>query len=208
VAYDAEGDDLYRSVYFTQAAAAHYANGVLVDEAGNDQHILYETAGAAFAFGWDYANALFVNKSGNDRYEAQVTSFGRADIRSTAVFVDHAGNDRYQLGAGQSGFGAADFRDSYRVPDLIAPYNSEAKSFGLFLDVGGVDMYQIWNSEQRQASAAEVWGEGLTWQMPRPGDSGYGYNNHGLGLDVPAGRIPEFFRFDVPAAASADAADE
>lgn len=196
VAYDASGDDIYRSVYFTQAAGAHYANGVLVDEAGDDQHVLFETAGAAFAFGWDYANALLVDKSGNDRYEAQVTSFGRADIRSTALFVDLDGNDRYQLGTGQRGFGAADFLESYKVPDTIAPYNSEARSFGLFLDGGGEDRYQMWDAAERKATAATLWGENRAWRTPRPGDDGYGFGNHGLGWDVARGTVPEFLRFD------------
>jgi hypothetical protein len=196
VVYDGAGDDIYRSIYFTQAAGAHYANGVLVDEAGDDQHLLFETAGAAFAFGWDYANALLVDKAGNDRYEAQVTSFGRADIRSTALFVDLSGNDRYRLGVGQRGFGAADYLESYRVPEPVAPYNSEARSFGLFLDAGGEDRYQTWDATERKAAEATLWGEDRAWRTPRPGDEGYGFGNHGLGWDVARGTIPEFLRFD------------
>ena len=201
VAYDGAGDDLYRSVYFTQGAGAHYANGVLVDESGQDQHLLYDTAGAGFGFGWDYANALFVDKSGDDRYEAQTTSFGRADIRSTAMFFDLDGDDRYQLAKGQAGLGAADFRDTYATPDPFAPYQSETMSFGIWIDAGGLDMYNEWDANRRQAAQSATWGNDRSWMSPAPGSKEHGFANHGIGVDVSGGTVPELFRFD-PAKAS------
>ena len=200
VAYDASGDDLYRSVYFTQAAGAHYANGTLVDEAGNDQHVLYETAGAAMAFGWDYANALLVDKQGDDRYEAKIISLGLADIRSNALFFDLGGDDQYQLGKDQPGMGAADYRDDYKKPDPLAPYNSETACFGLLVDAGGIDRYLVWDEKAKRASPSDVWGNDRSWQSPAPGSPEHGWGNHGLGLDADSGTVPEFVRFDAPAA--------
>ena len=35
---DFQGNDTYRGVYYAQGAAAHFALGTLVDQAGNDQY--------------------------------------------------------------------------------------------------------------------------------------------------------------------------
>ncbi len=118
ILYDGDGDDLYRSVYFTQASGAHFAIGAIIDEAGDDRHELFENAGAGLAFGWDFTNALLFDRSGNDHYEAKIISLGLAEIRSNAFLVDLDGDDTYRLGRGQRGFGASDFREEYRVPDL------------------------------------------------------------------------------------------
>jgi hypothetical protein len=198
VAWDGGGDDLYRSVYFTQAAGAHYANGALVDEAGNDQHVLYETAGAALAFGWDYANALLVDKQGDDRYEAHIISLGLADIRSNALFFELGGDDQYQLGKDQPGMGAADFRDDYKKPDPLSPYNSETACFGLLIDAGGTDRYMVWDEKTKRTTAAGAWGDDRSWRNPAPGSPEHGWRNHGLGLDTDGGTVPELTRFDAP----------
>jgi hypothetical protein len=195
VAFDGGGDDMYRSVYFTQGAGAHFANGVFVDEGGNDQHVLYETAGAAMAFGWDFANALFVDKAGDDRYEAKIISLGLAQVRSNALFFDLGGDDQYQLGKDQPGMGAADFRDDYAKPDPLAPYDSEVASFGLLIDVGGTDKYFTWDEKSGRVAAARR-GDDSAWENPAADSPQHGFRNHGLGLDAPAGTIPEFVRFD------------
>jgi len=196
IAYDGAGNDLYRSVYFTQAAAAHYASGALLDEGGNDQHVLFETAGAALAFGWDYGVALLVDKAGDDRYEAKTLALGLAQIRSNALFFDLGGDDQYQMGAEQAGFGAADFREDYAKPDPLAPYNSETACFGIWIDAGGADRYVRWDDKNGRAVAATQ-ADDRGWRDPAPSSPQFGYRNHGIGLDLPAGTLPELVRFDV-----------
>jgi hypothetical protein len=157
--------------------------------------VLYETAGAAMAFGWDFANALFVDKAGDDRYEAKIISLGLAQVRSNALFFDLGGDDQYQLGKDQPGMGAADFRDDYAKPDPLAPYDSEVASFGLLIDVGGTDKYFTWDEKSGRVAAARR-GDDSAWENPAADSPQHGFRNHGLGLDAPAGTIPEFVRFD------------
>jgi hypothetical protein len=198
--YDAAGNDRYRSVYFTQASAAHFAIGALIDEGGDDEHELFENAGAGLGFGWDYAHALLFDRAGNDRYSAKIISIGLSDIRSNAFLVDLAGDDLYRLDRGQPGFGAADFREDYRVPDMRAPYNAHAESFGLMLDGGGEDRYEVRDPERDAVEPHPRAGNGRRWLTPEPGSEEWGSGNHGVGLDCDGGVIPEWERFGAGAA--------
>jgi hypothetical protein len=194
ICYDGEGDDIYRSVYFTQASGAHFCNGALVDETGDDKHILYETAGAALAFGWDYTNALFVDRSGNDTYEAKMISYGLAQIRSFAFFFDMEGTDSYLYVKGQPGFGAASFRDNYGRPSELMTYYYYSKSAGIFIDVSGTDEYSEQDGEK--AFASEKMKNDTTWWSPEKSDPNFGHNNFGIGIDTESGLIPDLEIFD------------
>lgn len=194
ICYDGEGNDEYRSVYFTQASGAHFCNGILLDESGDDKHILTETAGAAFGFGWDFTNALFIDRGGNDRYEAKIISYGLAQIRSMAFFFDMGGDDSYTYGKGQQGFGAATFREDYAKPNPLAPYFYYAKSAGLFIDAAGNDMYNIKDGDA--VATSDAYRNGAIWFSPAKADTTYGHNNFGVGLDADGGTIPELNIFD------------
>jgi hypothetical protein len=194
--YEGEGDDLYESVYFTQASGAHYCIGAIVDEAGNDIHKLWETAGAGIAFGWDYTEAILLDKSGNDHYEAKIISLGCAQIRSDALLIDLGGDDYYQLQAGQQGFGAATYLESYNIPNKISPMDIYSKSFGLLLDIGGKDSYMDWDKDKDKITPDTICGDNKTWYSPAKGSKNYGANNFGVGMDVEDGNVPEaeFFK--------------
>jgi hypothetical protein len=189
--YEGEGDDIYESVYFTQASGAHYCIGAIVDDGGNDTHKLWETAGAGIAFGWDYTVAILLDKGGNDRYEAKIISLGCAQIRSDALLIDIGGDDVYQLQSGQQGFGAATYQDSYSVPNKISPYDFYAKSFALLLDIGGNDTYLDWNKDTGKTSPDSICGNNRAWFSPAKGSEHYGANNFGVGMDVDSGAVPE-----------------
>jgi len=194
ICYDGDGDDTYSSVYFTQASGAHFCNGALIDEKGNDRHILSETAGAAFGFGWDYTNALFVDRAGDDEYSANRISFATAQIRSFAFFFDMAGADTYTFVKNGEGFGAATFRENYAAPSELLTYYYYSKSAAIFIDANGSDNYFV--AEDGQISAAEKWRNNATWRSPAADDANFGHGNFGIGLDRSGGYIPELEIFD------------
>lgn len=194
ICYDGEGNDEYRSVYFTQASGAHFCNGVLIDEKGNDKHLLYETAGAALAFGWDYTNALYVDREGDDIYEAKIISYGLSQIRSFAFFFEMGGDDSYLFNKDQQGFGAGTFRDDYATPGELMTYYYYSKSAGIFIEADGNDTYLIRNDSVTVKSDEMV--NNVSWWSPDKNDPNYGYDNFGIGIDTQKGRIPELEIFD------------
>ena len=74
---------------YNPSSRSNSVKSALIDEGGNDRHELWETAGAALAFGWDVVNAFLIDRGdGNDRYEAKIISMGCAEVRSNAFFLD------------------------------------------------------------------------------------------------------------------------
>jgi len=197
-AYDKWGDDVYQSVYFTHASGAHYAMGCLIDEHGNDVHELSETSGAGLSFGWDFVNTLLVDKEGNDIYKAKIISIACAQIRSNSFLFDLGGNDYYALGKGQQGMGAGTFLEDYRTPHPMCPFSYYAKSIGLFIDVGGEDTYEEWDTSADPptfAASAKYINDSI-WYMPEKGSDIWGYDNYGIGIDIAQGDIKEFHLYD------------
>jgi len=140
--WDGGGDDRYRSVYFTQGSGAHFAIGALIDESGNDRHELWDTAGAALAFGWDVVNAFLIDRGdGNDYYEADRISMGVAEVRSNAYFIDEGGDDTYVARAKGKFLGDVDTRASYDTPGRTADFPWRIPQVAVFLDLAGKDTY-------------------------------------------------------------------
>ncbi len=189
IAYDGSGNDRYESCYYTQGSGAHFGNGILIDEGGDDNHELYETAGAACGFGWDFANSFLINIGGNDIYRAKMISIGLAQIRSFAFLIDIGGNDRYSLGKGTDGLGQATFRADFAEPRKLAPYTYYAKSLGCLIDIGGDDEYLSFD-ETGAVNHPKAKNNSF-WRAPDRNDSNYGANNHGIGIDIENGSIPE-----------------
>ncbi len=194
IAVDRSGDDIYESCYFTQGSGAHFANGILIDESGDDRHELYETAGAGLGFGWDFTNAFLIDKGGNDTYRAKIISMGLAQIRSNAFLIDIGGDDRYFLGDGTPGLGEASYRQGYDKPGRLTSYYSYAKSFGGFIDIGGRDRYYLVKDDEESTHPQAH--DNCTWLKPAKGDSLYGFDNYGVGIDIDSGTIPEFFKWE------------
>ncbi len=140
--WDGGGDDVYRSVYFTQGSGAHFAIGALIDESGNDRHELWDTAGAALAFGWDVVNAFLIDRGGgNDYYEADRISIGVAEVRSNAFFIDEGGDDTYVVKPKGKFLGDVDTRKSYEQPGRTSDFPWRLAQVGVFLDCDGKDTY-------------------------------------------------------------------
>lgn len=194
IVHDRNGADEYKSCYFTQGSGAHFCNGVLIDEGGNDNHELFETAGAAFGFGWDFTNAFLINKGGDDKYSAKMISYGLAQIRSCAFFWDIGGSDEYYFANGSPGFGAATFRGDYPRPSELTPYYYYAKSFASFIDIGGADMYYKLTDDKR--AVHDFARDNTQWLRPARSDSTFGASNFGVGVDVESGTISELFLWE------------
>lgn len=197
ILYDVEGNDTYRSCYFTQASGAHYCIGALFDEAGNDKHELFETAGAGLSFGWDFAVTMLADWQGNDSYTGKIISIANAQIRSNSLLFDFDGDDLYQLSVGTDGMGDASFREDYRNPRATAPFLSYAQSFGILLDVGGVDRYVDHHDSTKVETPRGGCANNTSWLRPAHGTANFGFDNFGIGIDVERGIVEELFRFKV-----------
>ncbi len=177
--------------------------GALIDEGGDDQHILEENAGAALGFGWDVVNAFLIDRgSGNDRYDAKIISIGLAEVRSNAFFIDEGGDDVYFLDHGQLGLGAGDERDSYREPGRTTTFPFHLGQVGVFLDLGGKDRYNRRGAPETVPDSggsstspadAEVVKEnaedGGTWNVRARATDATGGPNVSYGRDVDGGTV-------------------
>ena len=163
--WDGGGDDVYRSVYFTQGSGAHFAIGALIDEGGNDRHELWETAGAALAFGWDVVNAFLIDRgAGNDYYEADRISIGVAEVRSNAFFIDEGGDDTYVVKPKGKFLGDVDTRASYDKPGRTSDFPWRMPQVALFLDCGGEDTY-LARAKDGTTSPHPTAKDGATWHV-------------------------------------------
>ncbi|MFC2172058.1 hypothetical protein ACFLU6_05435 [Acidobacteriota bacterium] len=190
--YDGDGDDTYRSVCFTQASGAHFCIGVLMDEKGDDSHVMWETSTSGMGFGWDFTNALLINGEGDDRYELKGSGLGLASGRSHVIFADLGGDDDYRFSGKGNALGCAPPREDYRHFDPLMPYEFYASDHGFFIDAGGKDRYSVLVGEDYQPGSEHGYEDGFQRLCPAPDSDGFGFKNHGTGLDTEAGKIPEF----------------
>ena len=186
---------LYRSCYFTQASGAHYCIGALFDEAGNDKHELYETAGAGLSFGWDFAVTLMVDWGGNDIYNGKIISIANAQIRSNSLLFDFGGNDLYQFNAGTDGMGDGTFRDDYKTPRPTVPFTWYAQSYGILIDVGGADSYFDYVDSTKLRLPRTGCTDNAVWYRPARDSKNFGFDNYGIGIDSDSGTVSEMLNF-------------
>ncbi|MDJ0520981.1 MAG: hypothetical protein QNJ90_02790 [Planctomycetota bacterium] len=187
--WDGGGDDVYRSVYFTQGSGAHFAIGALIDEGGNDRHELWETAGAALAFGWDVVNAFLIDRGdGNDYYEADRISVGVAEVRSNAFFLDEGGDDTYVVKPKGKFLGDVDDRASYKQPGRTADFPWRLGQVAVFLDLGGKDTY-LGRPKEGEAKPRAQGADGTMWNVRRRDPTSRAGMNVAIGRDVPSGRL-------------------
>jgi hypothetical protein len=188
--WDGGGDDLYRSVYFTQGSGAHFAIGALIDEGGNDRHEMWEDPGAALAFGWDVVNAFLIDRGeGNDYYEADRISLGVAEVRSNAFFLDEGGDDTYVVKPKGKFLGDVDERDSYRTPGRTADFPWRLGQVGVFLDLGGADKYLARANEGEEPVPRETGADDRTWNLRKRDPASRAGPNVSIGRDVARGRL-------------------
>lgn len=114
-------------------------------------------------------------------------------LLALVVFSSVSAQDATPEASTTDRLGVASFRESYRKLSYdYGPYNYYATSFGLALDIGGTDRYL--NAPPGKDSApSDTWRDNHTWQNPASDDKNYGFNNFGIGMDVPDGTVPQFF---------------
>ena len=141
---DLAGNDVYRAVYYPQGSGIHLAAGFLYDEEGDDSY--YSRFGPGQGAGHDYGIGFLVDKSGNDHYSIDGGN-GMGITNSVGIFIDSKGNDRYERKR----------QDSYG----IANTSRGSGGIGLFLDMGGDDLYPNDNMSNNKSWTNGFLGAGL-----------------------------------------------
>jgi hypothetical protein len=124
VLIDEAGNDVYNAIYYPQGSGIHLASGFLYDGGGNDAY--YSRHGPGEGAGHDWGLGVLIDNAGNDAYSIQGGN-GLGLSNSVGIFVDKQGDDRYERNeTGNYGNGA---------------FARSTGSIGLFLDMGGKDVY-------------------------------------------------------------------
>lgn len=170
---DDGGTDHFETAWYGMGAGVHHAAGVLLKRGiGND---VYRSAHEmVLGAGNDLSVGVFVDEGGDDEYSVGQLSLGVANANSTGIFVDGAGNDRYAVASTTCrALGAASMPAWGNARETLP-------SLGLFMDLGGVDIYpthcvraannSLWAGprawpqlELRSEAAAGIDGE---WPLP------------------------------------------
>jgi hypothetical protein len=122
---DIDGNDRYQSANFSQGHGYFFGTGLFLDLSGNDEYLAARYGHGSSAH---YGVGLFNDRHGSDRYGSSGPFYngGVAWDHSVSAMIE-AGldGDRYALGA-SSGLGKGDY-----------------SGWGLFIDEGGDDQYQL-----------------------------------------------------------------
>lgn len=155
---DKAGDDQYDALWYTQGTAAHFAHGLFLDEAGNDKYGQnFPPIATGPAVGHDYSLGFMIDLGGDDLVRGSVLGLGSGIDNGTGVLINLGGNDHY--------FGDADANSTWQThcfgytqetPNLN---RTNSKVFGLFVDVGGTDVYQV----NAQAGPVTEPRDGTSW---------------------------------------------
>ncbi len=210
ILHDGAGDDEYHGVSWSQATGAHFCIGALIDEGGNDLHVAEATANMCAAFAHDFTIALLINIGGDDIYDVKGNGIGYSINRSVAALIDVGGNDRY-IGKGENRPGMALFNERFRARGGVSDYFADTTSLGLFLDVGGQDIYDAHPPADADAEKKDAQADGWPTSsevgdaIARPPHSFGGANNDSwldetdsnnvkernfsVGVDRPAGEV-------------------
>ncbi|MBI4610219.1 MAG: hypothetical protein HY726_14565 [Candidatus Rokubacteria bacterium] len=154
---DASGNDSYQGVWYVQGAAAHFSVGALRDFAGQDRYRASHLM--ALGAGHDLALGFFMDDEGDDHYAGPPLSLGAGNQNGIGIFVELKGNDVYRASG-----------DALGMARITAPRSSLRPSLlciGLFLDLGGQDVYPSFRG-----------GNGTHWLHP-----GKYEREKGLGVD-------------------------
>lgn len=136
---DGQENDVYKSMRYGQAFAAHGAAGLFVDVGGNDQY--FNNSGVCESIAWDLSVSLFEDKAGNDRHQSGGNCLGAPSHSSYAFFFDQHGVDSY-------------IGNQVPISSAIPSDYHNTKSVGYFLDSGGLeDSYEVLKNNTCQKRA-------------------------------------------------------
>ncbi len=160
------GADAHTGQWYVQAAAAHFAVGILDDEGGDDTYTAYMNM--AQGAGHDFSVGFLTDRAGNDRHTAPNLSLGGGNANGLGFLWDRSGDDAYTVGPSITLGRASAPGGGIRERNL---------TLGLFLDTGGKDTYP------NGAPSAK---NDTLWSMPATGTT-----SRGAGLDVEAPQTGE-----------------
>ncbi|MFN8548261.1 MAG: hypothetical protein U0527_09955 [Candidatus Eisenbacteria bacterium] len=172
--WDGGGNDQYRGTGWTSASGAHFAVGAVIDESGDDLHSNAQNWGPAY--GHDFVVSVLYDGSGNDVYECGSEGVGHSINRSVALCLDAGGDDRYVMATKDKHPGDARYDPRFIDRTGTSIYWSESTSLGLFLDVGGTDVYP------------EGWSNDMA-KTDEPGSDNARSRNRAVFVDRAEGRI-------------------
>lgn len=135
--YDQSGNDTYTAHHYAQSSAMHATGAYLFDMAGDDGYLV--KVGAAHAIGHDYGVALLLDRAGDDIYASRDSTPGIGVANGLGLFIEAEGIDRY-----------------HGPPGKGNPARGSG-SLGVFVDLGGPDLYRYGLQDGRAASTP-TWG--------------------------------------------------
>jgi hypothetical protein len=200
--FDLEGDDDYQCAVMCQGFGYGFGTGLFFDRSGNDDHLVTHKYSMGAATHW--AVGLYVDGQGEDTYRNSdddecigegydasvafhldlgseddtytIDNFGQFTLGialhpALGVLINEGGDDSYNTPDSTYGIGR-----SYIDTDDRASYLAGVPSVGMFLDLGGTDVYGGGRAET--ANDAE-------WVQVDPLGGGWDPKlDHGYGLDT------------------------
>jgi len=141
---DKAGNDTYRCLQYSLGSAPHFAIGCMVDSKGNDKYNVgnNEAITQYQSSARDGSIAVFIDGDGDDEYLFRNMCAGLGDLNSIALFWDRYGNDIYHTILSppyekSPPMGTATTYERFRT------FRDYMKSYGIFLDTSGTDIYEI-----------------------------------------------------------------
>lgn len=149
---DFAGTDRYVAHQYAQGAATHLCLAALVDVAGPD---VYLSKGVSQGCGHDLAFGLLLDCGGDDQYSAYDLSQAAGSANGTGMLIDLRGNDGYLVRTKTNTHGYGNPRRDYG-------------SIGLFLDLGGSDVYSGDGADSSYWVTDSKWGIGADIEVETP----------------------------------------
>jgi len=151
---DQKGNDNYQSFQYAQGSAAHMSVGILLDESGQD---VYTSKGVSQGCGHDFSAGILLDRGGDDTYTAHDLSQAAGSANGVGLLIDNSGNDCYSI------------RDLTNSQGYGNP-RREYGSIGLFIDLGGKDIYLGNGQDNFYWKTHSKWGAGMDIQL-NPADT-------------------------------------
>ncbi len=149
---DRSGNDNYQSYQYAQGSAAHMSVGILLDENGQD---IYTSKGVSQGCGHDFSAGILLDRAGDDTYTAYDLSQAAGSANGAGILIDNGGNDRYSIYDKLNSQGYGNPRREYG-------------SIGLFLDLGGKDLYLGNGQDNYYWRTNSKWGAGMDIELNPP----------------------------------------
>ncbi|MGH8015237.1 MAG: hypothetical protein ACREBV_03510, partial [Candidatus Zixiibacteriota bacterium] len=146
---DQKGNDNYQSFQYAQGSAAHMSLGIVLDESGND---IYSSKGVSQGCGHDFSAGILLDRNGDDTYSAYDLSQAAGSANGVGILIDNGGSDRYSIFDRTNSQGYGNPRREYG-------------SIGLFMDLGGQDLYLGNGQDNFFWRTNSKWGAGMDIEL-------------------------------------------